>query len=127
MPEEYSVKGSLNEAKPLIAAFLIPMAIMLIIFIQRKIFPFGENTFLRTDMYHQYAPFFSELQYKLTHGGSLLYSWDVGMGVNFSALYAYYLASPFNWLLILCPKIYIIEFMTYSIVLKIGLSGLSMT
>ena len=55
-------------------------------------------------MYHQYAPFFSEFQYKLTHGGSLLYSWDIGMGVNFSALYAYYLASPFNWLLVLCPK-----------------------
>ena len=53
------------------------------------------------------------------------YSWDVGMGVNFAALYAYYLASPFNWLLILCPKAYIIEFMSYMIVLKIGLSGLS--
>ncbi len=34
-------------------------------------------------MYHQYAPFFSEFQYKLRTGGSLLYSWDVGMGVNF--------------------------------------------
>lgn len=49
------------------------------------------------------------------------------MGVNFAALYAYYLASPFNWLLILCPQGLIIEFMTYWIVVKIGLSGLSMT
>lgn len=76
-------------------------------------------------MYHQYAPFFSEFRYKLTHGGSLLYSWDIGMGVNFAALYAYYLASPLNWLLVLCPKNYVIEFMTYLIVFKIGLSGLS--
>ena len=110
----------------LVAAFLIPVVIMLIIFVQRGIFPFGEETFLRTDMYHQYAPFFSEFQYKLKSGGSLLYSWDVGMGVNFSALYAYYLASPFNWLLILCPKNLVIEFMTYQIVLKIGLCGLTM-
>lgn len=109
-----------------IASFLVPVLVMIIIFIQRGIFPFGEESFLRTDMYHQYAPFFSEFQYKLTHGGSLLYSWDVGMGVNFAALYAYYLASPFNWLLILCPKKLIIEFMTYMIVLKIGLSGLAM-
>ena len=94
-------EGLLHSADALIAAFVIPMVIMLLIFVQRGIFPFGEETFLRTDMYHQYAPFFSEFQYKLTHGGSLLYSWDVGMGVNFSALYAYYLASPFNWLLIL--------------------------
>lgn len=44
-------------------------------------------------MYHQYAPFFSEFRHKLLSGESLLYSWDVGMGVNFAALYAYYLAS----------------------------------
>ncbi len=109
-----------------IAAFLVPVLVMIVIFIQRGIFPFGEDSFLRTDMYHQYAPFFSEFQYKLTHGGSLLYSWDVGMGINFAALYAYYLASPFNWLLILCPKSLVIEFMTYMIVLKIGLCGLTM-
>lgn len=109
----------------LVAAFFVPIIIMIIIFAQRGIFPFGEESFLRTDMYHQYAPFFSEFQHKLTHGGSFLYSWDVGMGVNFAALYAYYLASPLNWLLVLCPKAYIIEFMTYMIVFKIGLSGLS--
>ena len=107
------------------AAFCIPVVIMVIIFAQRGIFPFGEESFLRTDMYHQYAPFFSEFQHKLSGGGSLLYSWNIGMGINFSALYAYYLASPLNWFLILCPKNLVIEFMTYSIVLKIGLSGLS--
>ena len=46
----------------------------------------------------QYAPFFAEFRHKLADGGSLLYSWNVGMGVNFAALYAYYLASPLNWL-----------------------------
>lgn len=115
----------LKPSDGLIAAFFVPVVVMIIIFAQRGIFPFGEESFLRTDMYHQYAPFFSEFQYKLTHGGSLLYSWDIGMGVNFSALYAYYLASPVNWLLIFCPKAHIIEFMTLWIVIKIGLSGLS--
>ena len=127
--KEYSGSRGIPLIRPgdgLTAAFVVPVLIMIIIFIQRGIFPFGEESFLRTDMYHQYAPFFSEFQYKLTHGGSLLYSWDVGMGVNFSALYAYYLASPINWLLILCPKGLIIEFMTYTIVLKIGLAGLTM-
>ena len=109
----------------LLVAFFVPIVIMLIIYAQRGIFPFGEESFLRTDMYHQYAPFFSEFQYKLRTGGSLLYSWDVGMGVNFAALYAYYLASPLNWLILLCPKAYIIEFMTYMIVIKTGLAGLS--
>ena len=110
-----------------LAAFFVPVLIMVIIYIQRQIFPFGEESFLRTDMYHQYAPFFAEFRHKLTQGGSLLYSWNVGMGVNFAALYAYYLASPFNWFLLLCPRGLIIEFMTYLIVLKTGLCGLSMT
>lgn len=118
-------RGLLRPMDGLLAAFWVPVIIMLIIFIQRRIFPFGDNSFLRTDMYHQYAPFFSEFHDKLRNGGSLLYSWDVGGGVNFAALYAYYLASPVNWLIILCPKGFIIEFMTYMIVLKIGLSGLT--
>lgn len=68
----------------LLIAFFVPVLVMICIFVQRGIFPFGERCFLRTDMYHQYAPFFSEFQYKLRTGGSLLYSWDVGMGVNFA-------------------------------------------
>lgn len=109
----------------LIAAFLVPVIIMIIIFLQRGIFPFGEESFMRTDMYHQYVPFFSEFKHKLSEGGSLFYSWNVGMGINFSALYAYYLASPMNWLILLVPKKYVIEFITYMIVFKIGLSGLT--
>ena len=110
----------------LLAAFFLPVVILILIFAYRGIFPFGQESFLRTDMYHQYAPFFSEFRHKLLSGESLLYSWDVGMGVNFAALYAYYLASPFNWLLLLCPSSLIIEFMTYMIVFKSGLAGLSM-
>lgn len=123
--KEKKFKTTISPNDGLKIAFFVPMVIMVIIFIQRGIFPFGSESFLRTDMYHQYAPFFSEFQYKLKNGGSLLYSWDIGMGVNFAALYAYYLASPMNWLLILCPKKLVIEFMTYMIVLKIGLSGLT--
>ena len=109
-----------------VMAFLFPVMAMLLIFFFREIYPFGDESFLRTDMYHQYAPFSSEFIYKLQHGGSLLYTWDVGLGVNFTALYAYYLASPLNWLMVLCPKGLIIEFMTYMIVFKIGLCGVTM-
>ena len=111
----------------LLTAFLLPVLAMLLIFAQRGIYPFGEESFLRTDLYHQYAPFFSEFQHKLWSGESLFYSWDVGLGVNFSAIYAYYLASPLNWLIVLCPKRHIIEFITAMVVLKTGLCGLTMT
>lgn len=111
----------------LLISFAVPVLALLLICFQRGIFPFGNESFLRTDLYHQYAPFFSEFQEKLVQGKSLLYSWDVGLGVNFSAIYAYYLASPLNWLTVFCPKPFLIEWITLLIVLKTGLCGLSMT
>jgi uncharacterized membrane protein YfhO len=116
------------EKKPILVfllSFFIPVIIMIGVFAAKEIYPFGDNSFLRTDLYHQYAPFFSEFLDKLQNGGSLLYSWDIGTGTNFLALFAYYLASPFNWLLLICPRGILIEFMSYLVVLKIGLCGLS--
>ena len=107
-------------------SFFGPVLILLLILAASGVFPLGEECFLRTDMYHQYAPFFEEFREKLRTGGSLLYSWDVGLGVNFTALYAYYLASPLNWLVALVSGSYVIEFMMALVVVKIGLCGLCM-
>ena len=76
-------------------------------------------------MYHQYAPFFTEFMNKLKSGSGLLYTWNLGLGTDFVSLMAYYLSSPFNWLLLLCPSNLVIEFMTVLILIKIGLSGLT--
>lgn len=38
-------------------AFLVPAIVMLILFIIRGIYPFGDRSFLFSDMYHQYMPF----------------------------------------------------------------------
>ncbi|MBD5136814.1 MAG: YfhO family protein [Lachnospiraceae bacterium] len=104
-----------------IVAFMIPVIIMVIIYYMRKIFPFGEEMYLRSDCYHQYAPFHKEFFNKLKNGGSLTYSWNIGLGVNFSALYAYYLASPLNWFIAIFPEKNIIEVMNAFIILKAGL------
>ncbi len=120
------LRAWLVKEMPLILSFLIPFFVMILVFIQREIYPFGDRSFLRTDLYHQYAPFFKELLNKLQDGESLLYSWDIGNGSNFLALYCYYLSSPINWLLVFCPEEFVIEFITYTIVLKISLSGLTM-
>ena len=74
-------------------------------------------------MYHQYCPFFTDFLHKLRTGGSLQYSWNLGLGSDFVSLYAYYLASPLNWLVVLFPKSHIIEFIELLIIFKISLSG----
>lgn len=108
-------------------SFLVPTLIMLVIFVIQKIYPFGERSFLHIDMYHQYFPFLVEFYHKLKNGESLFYSWNTGIGSNFLALYVYYLASPFNWLCVLVSEKFLMEFLSYMVVIKIGLCGLSFT
>ena len=116
-----------EERLPLIMAFLIPLFIGIIVCIDHGVYPFGEKCILKVDMYHQYAPFFSEMWHKIHTGESMFYSWDNGMGSNFISLMAYYLASPANWFLIFIPQKYVPEFMNALIILKLSASSLSFT
>lgn len=107
----------------LILSFVLPVVIMLSIFIVRGIFPFGGRSFLCSDMFHQYMPFFEEFMDKIKGGDGLFYSYHVGIGTNFLALYVYYLASPLHWLAFLIPQTYLMEFMSYLVIVKMGLCG----
>jgi uncharacterized membrane protein YfhO len=118
-------KPTIKIKQTCLAAFLLPFLICVVICIGNGVFPFGDNCILHIDMYHQYCPFFTEFREKLLDGGSLQYSWDLGLGSDFVSLYAYYLASPLNFLIVLCPKNLVIEFMTLLILVKIGLCGSS--
>ena len=115
----------MKKNKMLIFAFLIPTAVMLVLFVIRGIYPFGDRSFLFADMYHQYMPFFRELLHKVRGGESLNFSFNVGIGSNFLALFVYYLASPFHILSLLVPERFLVEFLSYLIVVKIGLAGLT--
>ncbi len=109
----------------LFAAWAIPSGIMLLLFIISSIYPFGDRSFLYSDMYHQYMPFFTEFMEKVKAGEPLYYSWNVGIGSNFLALYVYYLASPLHWLAFLLPQSLLMEFMSYLVIVKVGLCGLT--
>lgn len=121
-----NVTGNIPEGNiTYIIAFIIPLIILIALYYVREIFPFGQNCYLRSDMYHQYAPFFSELWHKIRNGEMLTYSWDIGMGTNFTSLYAYYLASPVNWFIALFPQKYMIEIMNAIIILKMSAASLT--
>ncbi len=106
-------------------AFFIPFGAMLGICIANGVYPFGKNSFMHCDMYHQYVPFLVEFWRKLHTGGSLIQDWNLGLGTEFTAVFAYYLATPTNWLVYFCPEHLIIEFMTFMILIKIALCGLT--
>lgn len=120
-----TIKCLKSKQKLYIAAFGVPFLTMLVLFAINRIFPFGDRSFLNIDMYHQYFPFLTEFFHKIRSGESLFYSWNAGIGSNLVALYAYYLASPLNWFCVLVPEAFLMEFMTYLVVVKIGLCGLT--
>lgn len=109
----------------LFLSFFAPFTIMLAIFIGNSIYPFGGRSFLFSDMYHQYMPFFQEFLTRIKAGDGINYTWNVGMGSNYLALYVYYTASPLHWLAFLVPERFLMEFMSYLVVVKLGLMGLT--
>ena len=109
----------------LLSAFLVPALTLLISYLLIGFYPVGERTPLTIDLYHQYVAFLAELRRKILAGENLFYSWSVGLGTNFYALSAYYVASPLNLLLVLFPHEHLPEAVTFLTVTKIGLSGLS--
>lgn len=107
--------------------FLIPTFTVAAAFVGNSVFPFGDHGVLIIDSLHQYLPFFTEFHEKLVNADSLLYSFGGGLGYNFWATIAYYLASPLNFLVSLFPKEHMMDVMALFIVLKIGACGLTMT
>lgn len=99
----------------------ITCIILLITYAFSGFFPFGENSILRVDLYHQYAPFHEELRQKLLTGDSLFYSWQGGLGKEFLSQIAYYTASPISLLILLFPSKYISEAILLFVFIKIAL------
>lgn len=108
----------------LVLSFVIPFMLMGISYALHEVYPFGDKQILVTDLWQQYYPFLSDFQSKLKEGSSLLYSWDTGMGTNFVALSAYYLASPLNLLTLIIPAEFLREALTLFLMIRIGCAGL---
>ncbi len=118
----------LKDNKVYILSFVMPFLTMFVIFFTAKIYPFGDRSFLHIDMYHQYFPFLVDFYHALKgtgEGSGIFYSWNAGLGSNFTALYTYYLASPLNMLCLLVPEMSLMEFMSYFVIIKIGICGLT--
>ncbi len=115
----------LSKANPLPFAFLIPFIGMLIVMLVQQCEPFGNSyAFLYSDEYHQYYPFFLEFRRALLRGDSLLYSWNVGMGMDYLGLISYYLGSPLNLLSVFVPESLVLEYFALLSPIKLGLAGL---
>lgn len=105
-------------------SFLIPVFAIVMVMLIGGYTPFGKYSMLYSDMYHQYYPFFVGFRRALLSGDSLLYNWDVGMGMDYLGLVSYYLASPLNLLSVLVPEKYLLWYFSFLVPLKLGFASL---
>ena len=93
---------------PLIAGALALCA-MTLAYVTLGVWPVGNESVMIVDMHHQYGPLLAQLRSMILGGGDVLYTFNAGIGANFLSLFAYYLASPLNLLLVLFPAKYLCE------------------
>ena len=104
--------------------FAIPCVGMLFVMLISHYSPFGKYSMLYSDMYHQYYPFFVAFRDAIRGGKGLVYTWSVGLGMDYLGLIAYYLASPLNLLSVLVPESWLLGYFSLLVPIKLGLAGL---
>ncbi|MBW1605672.1 YfhO family protein [Lactobacillus sp. Sy-1] len=108
-------------------SFLIPFIIMACYFAYRNMAPFGSQSILTVDMGQQYVDFFAYFKHALTSDpSSILYSFSKALGGEMVGLWAYYLTSPINLILLCFPLKSLASGILVVTLLKYGLAGLSM-
>ena len=115
------IKDNFKKNNYIFLATCITAILVIVTYACSGFFPFGPNSILRVDLYHQYAPFHEELRQKLLTGDSLFYSWQGGLGKEFLSQIAYYTASPISFFILLFPSSYISEAILFFVFVKIVL------
>ena len=103
--------------------FIIPTVIMYLLYLAREIHPFGDGSVLVLDLNAQYVYFYEALHDFVWGDQSLLYSFSRQLGGEYMGIYAYYVASPFSYIVALFPKPMVLEALLCIFLLKTGLCG----
>ena len=109
-----------------ILAFILPIIIVGSIFLLRKIGVNSNRTILFSDMFSQYIGYFGKLKDVLSSDGSIFYAFNKSIGGNTIGLFAYYLASPLNLIILLFPKELLANAILTIYLIKIGICSLTL-
>ena len=114
-------KQSKCKFKLQIVSFVVTAIIIVLAYYLLGMFPAGPKCSMIVDMYHQYAPMLNFLRDSVINGRLTSYSFCLGTGANFLSVFAYYLASPLNAILLLFPENYLTEGILLITIIKICL------
>lgn len=111
--------------KAYILSFFLPIIILYTAYAIFGVYPFGEHSVLALDLNAQYVYYYDYLYDVFRGRESLFYCWSGSLSGEFAGLFAYYLASPFNLIILLFPRNSITEGIMAMLLLKCAAGGIS--
>ena len=115
----------IKEYNYLLITAICTLIIIGIIFYLQEVSPFGKNSLLTIDFFHQYGPMLGELFNRIKNGSNLIYSFNMGLGLPFFRNFFNYLSSPFNIIIFLFNRRDLLT--SYSIVIGLKVIVSSVT
>ena len=100
--------------------------VLVVLSIWGGVYPFGPESFLTEDLKYQYIDFFTWFRHVLTGEANIFYSFAQGMGSNTWGLYSYYLASPFNLIILLFDEAHLTLAIYVIVALKLACMNTAM-
>lgn len=110
-------------------SFLLVFLFGILIFSLNGFSPFvsGGKTILMSDGNGQYIAYYRDYRNILLNHGSLIYTLKKCFGGDYQSIFSYYLASPFNLLLVLVKEAEIPDFLIFSNLAKMAIAGFQMS
>lgn len=115
----------MKKVRPYLLGTFIVLGIFLVLFISKGIFPFGNNSLIWSDMHDQITAFYYHFYDSFVGNNSLFINFSTSGGANFLGILAYYIISPFNFILFLFDRDKIYLAVSLIIVLKVLASVLT--
>lgn len=119
-------KKSIESVKCCLAAAGLCMCFLYLIFGFSRVLPGGRSVFIRGDGLEQTVPIIKTMFRNLFSGEGIAYSFNSGMGMPTTALYAYYGLSPLNLVFLLIDDINIAYYVFYSAKLMLAAAAFAL-
>lgn len=111
--------------KAYILSFVIPALVLFEAYMLFGVYPFGERGVIGLDLNAQYVSYFDYMYDVFAGKENLFYCWSGSLSGEFFGTFAYYLASPFNFIIWLFPRENITEGILAMLCVKSAAVGLS--
>ncbi len=109
------IKNTIQNNFIYLLTIITGLIIINLIYYMQMVAPFGSNSLLQIDFFHQYAPMFGEYYDRIKNGLNLIYSFNTGFGLPLFRNFLNYLSSPFNIIIFLFDRSNLL--MSFSIII----------